>query len=179
MRLGRKHIRRWAVALLPALLLRSLIPVGFMPMFGPGLSISLMLCPAYAPVPTQSPNASIQRGDRGPAPHSMDMSMGMDMSMDMSNAPSRERAASATPGGTASGAVGNPASGSNPGHPDHQDHTLCPYAASATLAGLPTLFTVNIVGLAVVRRLSLPLAQINHSVVIARAHSARGPPFLA
>jgi hypothetical protein len=34
------------------LLLRALIPLGFMPMFGPGLSVQLMLCEGYAPVPS-------------------------------------------------------------------------------------------------------------------------------
>jgi hypothetical protein len=46
---------------LPGLLLRALIPLGFMPMFGPDLSVRLTLCESYAPVPA-----------------------GMDMSMDMS-----------------------------------------------------------------------------------------------
>ena len=171
MRLGRKYARWWAAVILPALLLRSLIPVGFMPMFGPGLSVSLMLCPAYAPVPAT--------GNTADAEHSMAMPMDMGMSMDMANPPQDERAALAQPENKASDAGIASHGDSAPAHPEHQDHTLCPYAASATLAGLPTLFTMNVVGLVVIHRLSLPLAQINHSVVITRAHSARGPPFLA
>jgi len=46
---------------LPGLLLRALIPLGFMPNFGPDFSVRLTLCDGYAPVP----------------------SMAMDMSMDM------------------------------------------------------------------------------------------------
>jgi hypothetical protein len=34
------------------LLLRALIPVGFMPMFGPGFGVQLTLCEGYAPVPS-------------------------------------------------------------------------------------------------------------------------------
>jgi hypothetical protein len=52
--------------LLPALLLRSLIPLGFMPMFGPGLGVQFVLCEGYAPVPGTTPS----------------MSMAMDMPMD-------------------------------------------------------------------------------------------------
>jgi len=49
---GRKRSRRWVALVLPGLLLRALIPLGFMPMFGPGLSVQLMLCEGYAPVPS-------------------------------------------------------------------------------------------------------------------------------
>lgn len=35
---------------LPGLLLRALIPLGFMPMFGAGGSVQLTLCEGYAPV---------------------------------------------------------------------------------------------------------------------------------
>jgi hypothetical protein len=54
--------------LLPALLLRSLIPVGFMPMFGVGHGVQLVLCEGYAPVPSM--------------PQSDPMEMSKDMSMD-------------------------------------------------------------------------------------------------
>ena len=50
--------------MLPGLLLRALIPLGFMPMFGPDFSVRLTLCEGYAPVPV-----------------SMDMSMDMSMKM--------------------------------------------------------------------------------------------------
>jgi hypothetical protein len=52
---------------LPGLLLRALIPVGFMPMFGPNFGVRLTLCEGYAPVPK-----------------SMDMSMDTPMDMPMS-----------------------------------------------------------------------------------------------
>lgn len=50
---------------LPGFLLRALIPLGFMPMFGPGHSVRVTLCEGYAPVA------------------SMTMDMPADMSMDM------------------------------------------------------------------------------------------------
>ena len=65
---GRKRSRRWVALVLPGLLLRALIPLGFMPMFGPGLSVQLMLCEGYAPVP--SPAAEM------PMDMPMDMPMG-------------------------------------------------------------------------------------------------------
>jgi hypothetical protein len=49
---NRRTARRlWLAILLPGLLLRSLIPLGFMPMFGPGYGVRLVLCAGYAPVP--------------------------------------------------------------------------------------------------------------------------------
>ncbi len=63
----RKRSRRWVALVLPGLLLRALIPLGFMPMFGPGLSVQLMLCEGYAPVPSTA------------AEMSMDMPMPMDV----------------------------------------------------------------------------------------------------
>jgi Protein of unknown function (DUF2946) len=59
-----KRARGLTAWLLAVFLLRSLIPVGFMPMIGPGHSVQLALCDGYGPVP------------------SMDMSM--DPRMDMS-----------------------------------------------------------------------------------------------
>jgi hypothetical protein len=60
---------RWGLAfLLPGLLLRALIPVGFMPMVGPDHGIRLAICESYAPVPWTTP--------------SMSMDMPMDASMD-------------------------------------------------------------------------------------------------
>jgi len=40
----------WLAFLLPAFVLRSLVPMGFMPMFGPGFNVGLMMCDGYAPV---------------------------------------------------------------------------------------------------------------------------------
>lgn len=41
----------WAALLLPAFLLRALIPVGFMPMVGPDFTVRMMVCRGYAPLP--------------------------------------------------------------------------------------------------------------------------------
>lgn len=60
-----KRTRGWTAWLLPLLLLRALIPVGFMPMVGPDHSVRLVICDSYAPLPASM----------------MDMPMdGMDMS---------------------------------------------------------------------------------------------------
>jgi Protein of unknown function (DUF2946) len=59
-----RRTRALTTWLLAVFVLRSLIPVGFMPMIGPGHSLQLALCDGYAPVP------------------SMPMSQSMDMSMD-------------------------------------------------------------------------------------------------
>ena len=64
----RKRVRWWVALLLPALLLRALIPLGFMPMFGPGYDVKFVVCEGYAPTPGTA------------ATMSMDMST--DMSMD-------------------------------------------------------------------------------------------------
>jgi hypothetical protein len=47
---SRKRVRWWVALLLPGLVLRSLIPLGFMPMFGPGYGVEFVLCTGYAPV---------------------------------------------------------------------------------------------------------------------------------
>ena len=47
-----KRVRGWMAVLLPILLLRALIPVGFMPMVGADHSVRLVICDSYAPVPT-------------------------------------------------------------------------------------------------------------------------------
>jgi hypothetical protein len=44
---------------LPGLLLRALIPLGFMPMFGPDLRVHLALCEGYAPVPMTAMDMSM------------------------------------------------------------------------------------------------------------------------
>ena len=67
-RWGRHRANWWVALVLPGLLLRALIPLGFMPMFGPHFSVRLTLCEGYAPVP----------------------SMAMDMSMDMPMAASMD-----------------------------------------------------------------------------------------
>lgn len=49
---GRKHASWWVAIVLPGFVLRALIPLGFMPMFGPGYGVRLTLCEGYAPVPS-------------------------------------------------------------------------------------------------------------------------------
>ena len=66
---GRRHIRSWVALLLPVLLWRALIPVGFMPMIGPDHSVQLVICDSYAPLP----------------PGLMDMPMDGDMDMSHSD----------------------------------------------------------------------------------------------
>jgi Protein of unknown function (DUF2946) len=63
-----KRLRGWVAVLLPILLLRALIPVGFMPMVGADHSVRLVICDSYAPVPNSM------------------MGMAMDGDMDMSHA---------------------------------------------------------------------------------------------
>ena len=57
-----KRARGLTAWLLAVFFVRSLIPVGFMPMVGPDHSLQLTLCDGYAPVPSM------------PASQSMDMS---------------------------------------------------------------------------------------------------------
>jgi hypothetical protein len=66
--MGRKRAQWWVALLLPSLVLRSLIPLGFMPLFGPGYDVRLVVCESYAPVPG--------------ATSSMSMDVSMDMPMD-------------------------------------------------------------------------------------------------
>jgi len=58
---------------LPGFVLRAMIPLGFMPMFGPGHSVTLTLCEGYAPVASMAVDM--------PAEMSMDMPMAMPMDM--------------------------------------------------------------------------------------------------
>jgi hypothetical protein len=108
----RKRLRWWVALLLPALVLRSLIPLGFMPMFGPGYGVQFVLCEGYAPVPGTT--------------SSMSMSMSMDMPMDAATDPQGQNHASPVDGGA----------------PVHQDHGTCPYGSAPALGGLPTLAVV-------------------------------------
>ena len=131
------------MVLLPGLLLRALIPVGFMPTFGPGMSVGMSLCDGYGPV----------------APAAADMSM--DMSMDM---PMAGSAQPHSPSGPTGGAP----------HSD-QDHSCCPYAASATLATQSMWVGVP---LATQQATEPPSweSQVTRSEIPPRAQSARGPP---
>jgi hypothetical protein len=131
---------------LPGFLLRSLIPVGFMPMFGPGLHLSLMLCETYAPVPAiPAPAASM----------AMPMDMPMDMAMPM--------------------AAGVPHP-DHPDHPDHQEHnSACPYGSGPTLATTAVWAAPQLASLRSAQpRDSTP--QVTTFAVLPRAQSPRGPP---
>ena len=133
----------WLALLLPTFVLRSLIPMGFMPMFGPGFSVGIMLCDGYAPVPDP--------------PMAMDMPMRAGMAMPMD----------------AAGQSGEPQRGddrSGRGSPAQQNHSACPYGASSVFAGAPALAAV---GLALERSLEpvLPAPQLAVFPTIARAQS--------
>jgi hypothetical protein len=52
--IARKHVS-WRVAILLPVFLRALIPVGFMPMFAPGVGMRLVVCDSYAPLPHAAP----------------------------------------------------------------------------------------------------------------------------
>ncbi|HEV2700388.1 MAG TPA: hypothetical protein VGV09_02070 [Steroidobacteraceae bacterium] len=64
--MNRKLARTWTAWLLPALLLRSLIPIGFMPMIGPGHGVELVLCDGYAPVPSMPASEPMQMSNDMP-----------------------------------------------------------------------------------------------------------------
>jgi hypothetical protein len=66
-RWGRRRASWWIGLVLPGLLLRALIPIGFMPVFGAGFGVQLSMCDGYAPV----------------APTAMAMSADMPMNMPM------------------------------------------------------------------------------------------------
>src|ERR1700733_12535303 len=145
-RFGRKRLRFCVAVLLPGLLLRLLTPVGFMPMFGPGFSVQIVLCEGYAPVPG--------------APSSMAMSMGMPMdpSMDMSVHPPANDGAK--PGSVS---------------PDHQSHNPCLYGSIPSLGVLPAV-TVPPGLNERPAELRIPTAQVDTFELLARAQSPRGPP---
>jgi hypothetical protein len=136
--------------LLPGLLLRALIPIGFMPMAGPGFSLRIVMCPGYAPLPAAAAE---------PAPMEMPMGMSMDMPMD-----AMDRPAPHPPGVVPSG---KPA-------PAHQDPGSCPYGAGPALGALPEFATLQ--AAAPPPDLAVPAAQIDVFTVSFRAQSPRGPP---
>jgi hypothetical protein len=146
-RFSRKRLRVWMAVLVPGLLLRVLTPLGFMPMFGPGFSVQIVLCEGYAPVPG--------------AASSMVMSMGMPMdpSMDMSVHPPSSDAAK--PGGVS---------------PEHQSrNTCCLYGSIPSLGVLPALTVLPAIDQRPAE-LPIPTAQIDVFPLLARAQSPRGPP---
>jgi Protein of unknown function (DUF2946) len=63
-----KRLRGWVAVLLPILLLRALIPVGFMPMVGADHSVRLVICDSYAPVPTSMMDMAMDGADGSGGP---------------------------------------------------------------------------------------------------------------
>ena len=55
--IAHRHVK-WRAAIFLPILLRALIPVGFMPMVGPGLGIRLVICDGYAPAPSNTSSLS-------------------------------------------------------------------------------------------------------------------------
>lgn len=147
---ARAHRGLWLALLLPAFVLRSLIPMGFMPTFGPGFGVGLMLCDGYAPVLHQ--------------PMAMDMPMdaGMDMSMP-------------APGQSAEPQHGLLADPSGHGSPAQQNHSACPFGASPVFAGAPALAALSL-ALPLPLPPALPAPQLTAFQSVVRAQSPRAPP---
>jgi hypothetical protein len=146
-RFGRKRLRFWIAVLLPGLLLRLLTPVGFMPIFGPGLSVQIVLCEGYAPVPGE------------PSSIAMSMDMPMGATMDMSLQPPSNDAAK--PGSVT---------------PEHRSHnTCCLYGSIPSLGVLPAPTVLPAVDQRP-DELPIRTAQVNTFELLARAQSPRGPP---
>lgn len=145
---GRKRVRWWVALLLPGLLLRSLIPLGFMPMFDPGYGMRFVLCEGYAPVPGTAASKS--------------MNMRMDPAMHATaGAPDHLRQ--------------NDAPRVEGGVPKHQDHGNCPYGAGPALGGVPTQSLVSVT-VEAATALVLTAPQVTYFKVSPRAQSSRGPP---
>jgi hypothetical protein len=138
--------------LLPGLLLRALIPIGFMPMAGPGFTVRIVMCPGYAPVPSAAAELA--------APMNTPMDMSMDMPMDAMDLPAQHPPDAAP--------SGKPA-------PAHQDQGSCPYGASPALGALPEFATLQAAA-PPPPVLAVPAAQIDFFTVSFRAQSPRGPP---
>jgi hypothetical protein len=146
-RIGGKRLKLSMAVLLPGLLLRLLTPVGFMPMFGPGFSVQIVLCEGYAPVPA-APSSTL-----------MAMDMPMDASMDMSVHPPSSDAAK--PGSVT---------------PERHSHNpCCLYGSIPSLGVLPAMTVLPTVDQRPAE-LPIPTAQVDTFQLLARAQSPRGPP---
>jgi hypothetical protein len=141
-------LKWWAVLFLP-MLLRALIPVGFMPMAGPNHSLELVVCDGDGPL---SAAASM--------PMSMKMPAGMAMEM---------------PPGTSMDGAGSAPGSPNPRH----GHTLsgtCPYGSAPALGALPTLAILPRLSIQPSLKASLATAQVAYIEASLRSQSARAPP---
>ena len=144
----RRNYRSWGTLLvLPGLLLRALIPIGFMPMIGPGYSVQLALCDSYAPVLSMSSTTDVSAD--------MAMSDGMDM------APADALQSTAPTG--------------HGGRTPHQDHGGCLFGSGPTLCTLLAGAVLPAFDQHPADRAAIA-AQISYFEVAVRAQSARGPP---
>jgi hypothetical protein len=85
--MGIKRMRGWLVVLLPALLLRALIPVGFMPMVGLDHSVRLVICDSYAPMPAALMDMPMDAGMDMPHPADGDGAGGPPVHQDHGSCP--------------------------------------------------------------------------------------------
>ncbi len=143
----RKGALCWVAIVLPGFLLRSLIPIGFMPMFGPGHHVSLMLCEGFAPVPGTAMHGSSDMSVDVP----MDMPMDMPMDKPMPMHPDEGRGA------------------------PHQDHVTCPYGAGPALAAMAVWAAPSLRLTRPVEPAAM-VAQVTALQIAARAQLPRGPP---
>jgi hypothetical protein len=144
----RRKYRSWGTLLvLPGLLLRAFIPIGFMPMIGPGYSVQLVLCDSYAPVLSMS-SAMGASAD-----------MAMDDGMDMAPA----------------GALQSTAATGHGERTSHQDHGGCLFGSGPTLCTLLAGAVSPALDQHPADRAAIA-AQISYFEVAIRAQSARGPP---
>jgi hypothetical protein len=132
--------------MLPGLLLRSLIPLGFMPIFVPGYGMRLIVCESYAPLPgmASSMSAGMHRHVHGHA------ATGSDNHLQQNVAPLD-------------------------GAPAHQHYDTCPYSGSPALGGLPAP-AVSLVAIEPGVEPAVISAQVDYFKVSPRAQSSRGPP---
>jgi hypothetical protein len=147
MGIKRKRERFWMALMLSGFFLRSLIPIGFMPMVGADHSVRLVVCDSYAPTPwtkTLMPTGMAHGGHEGhggmadPAPH-----------------PSAEH-----PGA---------------GPLVHHTSGLCPYGSGPALGALPSLVLTPVI-VQRPPELAVLLSQAGYFKLSPRAQSPRGPP---
>lgn len=145
--IARRYVKWRAVIFLP-ILLRALIPVGFMPMVEPGLGIQLVICDGYAPAPPDTSSLSTDM----PADMAMDAAMG--------STPSH--------GGHSHG-------GHSHGGHSHQDRGTCPYGSAPALGAFPSLAKLPLL-VEEAMEPAIGVAQVADFKVSFRAQSPRGPP---
>jgi hypothetical protein len=144
---------KWAAVLFLPMLLRALIPVGFMPMVGANHTLQLVVCDGDGPMVVDRPTSTS-------TPMSMNMPAGMVMDM---------------PAG-----VSMDGSSGAAGFPDHRhghdDRGTCPYGSAPALGALPALALLPHLLIERPLEVSLATAQVAHVEVSHRAQSPRAPP---